>query len=115
MADDLAVRVARVHGRLKYLHALARNLRAPQPPNHLFSFAGKHRAADRFNPARIRDHYFQTVTRSRASCSLGSPSGPALAGYRIPLESPWRSGRARKQGAREIEPGIVPAQISPPA
>src|SRR5438552_16149719 len=51
--DDFVGGIAFVDGRLKDLHALARDFRAAQTADQLFTLAGKHRANDDFDPAHI--------------------------------------------------------------
>src|SRR6266852_2354272 len=53
MRDDFVGGVAFVAGGLEDLHTLARDLRAAQAANQLFTLAGKHRADHDFDPAHI--------------------------------------------------------------
>src|SRR6476469_1589866 len=57
MADDIGRVVAVVDARLEEDHALTRDLRAPEAPDHLLALAGEHRAADDLEPSSsVRRH-----------------------------------------------------------
>jgi len=57
MADDVSRVVAVVDPRLEEDHALARDLGAAKPADHLLALAGEHRPADDFEPASsLRRH-----------------------------------------------------------
>ena len=67
VADDVGGVVAVVDARLEEEHALAGDLRAPQPADHLLALAGEHRPADDLEPAsplrRHPDHGRDAVVR----------------------------------------------------
>jgi len=50
--DDVIAGVAFVNARLEDLHALAGDLRAPQPANQLFALAAEHRPAHHLDPSQ---------------------------------------------------------------
>jgi len=53
MRDNFVGGIALVDSRLENLNALARNLGAAQAADQLFTFAGKHRADDDFDPTHV--------------------------------------------------------------
>jgi hypothetical protein len=54
MRHDVIDRIARIHGRLENLHALAGDLRAAKAANELLALAAEHAPDDDFYPARRR-------------------------------------------------------------
>jgi hypothetical protein len=59
MRDDVIFRIACIDGRLENLDSLSRDRSAPKSPDQLIAFSGKHRAANRFDPAGVVDEDIQ--------------------------------------------------------
>src|SRR5208337_4493179 len=70
--------------RLENLHALSRDLRAPQSANQFFALPGEHRSDHDFDPAHVAFHNVHVVSPHSAA------QGHALRSFTIRLRTPSR-------------------------
>src|SRR5438105_3262206 len=111
MRHDVVVGVALVNARLEDLHALACDLRAPQPADQLFALAAEHRPAYHLDPSQIVLGKIHVVAPKGAlRCPLSASRKPADSGERM---APLALAKNSSNSANPPNTSVAQPKIQP--